>query len=191
MALSDADVREILRIIDESQLSELHLTTEGFVLHVLRGGASGDTTDSPPEKTRGGQSVVSPDAPVGPGRVAAEATTPGAGGGAGRAEEEASVANPGGGFESPDPEGAVAIEAPMLGTFYRAESPGEAPFVELGSRVGADTTVGIIEVMKMMNSVPAGVAGTIVEVCLENGEVVEAGAPLFRVQPDSDGETAA
>jgi acetyl-CoA carboxylase biotin carboxyl carrier protein len=85
----------------------------------------------------------------------------------------------------------MVIAAPMLGTFYRAESPGEAPFVEVGSRVGADTTVGIIEVMKMMNSVPAGVAGTIVEVCLENAEVVESGAPLFRVQPDANGETAA
>jgi acetyl-CoA carboxylase biotin carboxyl carrier protein len=141
MALSDEDVREILRIIDESQLSELHLTTEGFVLHVLRGGAS--------------------------------------------------VATPGAARESADGDGTVTIVAPMLGTFYRAESPGEAPFVEVGSRVGADTTVGIIEVMKMMNSIPAGVAGTIVEVCLENAEVVESGAPLFRVQPDLGGETAA
>jgi acetyl-CoA carboxylase biotin carboxyl carrier protein len=75
------------------------------------------------------------------------------------------------------------IESPMLGTFYRAESPGEPPFVEVGSTVEADTIVCIIEVMKMMNSVPAGVAGTIVEVCPENGQLVEYGAPLFRVEP--------
>jgi acetyl-CoA carboxylase biotin carboxyl carrier protein len=102
-----------------------------------------------------------------------------------------SVGLSGGEFEFEDRDGTVTIEAPMLGTFYRAESPGEAPFVEVGSRVGADTTVGIIEVMKMMNSVPAGVAGTIVEVCLENAEVVESGDPLFRVRPDSEEETAA
>ena len=76
-----------------------------------------------------------------------------------------------------------AIESPMLGTFYRAESPGEPAFVEVGSTVEADTIVCIIEVMKMMNSVPAGVAGTIVEVCPENGQLVEYGAPLFRVEP--------
>ena len=157
MALSDEDVREILRIIDESQLSELHLETEGFVLHVLRGGAP-----------------VTPGAPAGPRRMKGEATTP--------------PTSPSGSEHD-----GVVIAAPMLGTFYRAESPGEAPFVEVGSRVGADTTVCIIEVMKMMNSVAAGVAGTIVEVCLENGEVVESGAPMFRVQPDSDAgeETAA
>jgi acetyl-CoA carboxylase biotin carboxyl carrier protein len=175
MALSDEDVREILRIIDESRLSELHLTTEGFVLHVLRGGASGDTTAS--------------GAAGGPGGVMA--TAPSAAGGSGRAAEEASVATRAADLDSMDGDGTVTIEAPMLGTFYRAESPGEAPFVEVGSRVEADTTVGIIEVMKMMNSVAAGVAGTIVEVCLENAEVVESGAPLFRVQPDADGETPA
>jgi biotin carboxyl carrier protein len=71
----------------------------------------------------------------------------------------------------------------MLGTFYRAEGPGQEPFVELGDEVSPDTTVCIIEVMKMMNSVPAGVTGTIVEVCQRNAELVEYGAPLFRVEP--------
>ena len=76
-----------------------------------------------------------------------------------------------------------AIVAPMLGTFYRAPAPGEAPFVDVGSRVEPDTIVCIIEVMKMMNSVHAGVSGTIAEVYVENGEPVEYGAPLFRVEP--------
>jgi acetyl-CoA carboxylase biotin carboxyl carrier protein len=79
--------------------------------------------------------------------------------------------------------GLVAIEAPMLGTFYRAEGPGRPPFVEVGATVEPDTTVCIIEVMKMMNSIPAGVAGTIVEVCEENAQLVEYGQPLFRVRP--------
>jgi acetyl-CoA carboxylase biotin carboxyl carrier protein len=132
---------------------------------------------------------VSPDAPVGPGRVTAEATAPGAPVGRGGVVGEATP--PPTAHSASEDDGALTIEAPMLGTFYRAESPGEAPFVEVGSRVGVDTTVGIIEVMKMMNSVPAGVAGTIVEVCLENAEVCESGDPLFRVRPDSDGETDA
>jgi biotin carboxyl carrier protein len=75
------------------------------------------------------------------------------------------------------------ITAPMLGMFYTADGPGEPPFVEPGARVEPDTTVCIIEVMKMMNSVPAGLSGTIVEVCAENAQLVEEGAPLFRVAP--------
>lgn len=79
-------------------------------------------------------------------------------------------------------DGAVTIESPMLGTFYRAEAPGAQPFVEIGTRVEPTTTVCIIEVMKMMNSIPAGLTGTIVEICAENAQLVEHGQPLFRVE---------
>jgi acetyl-CoA carboxylase biotin carboxyl carrier protein len=72
----------------------------------------------------------------------------------------------------------------MLGTFYRAQAPGAEPFVDVGARVEPDTIVCLIEVMKMMNSVPAGVAGTVVEVCAENAQLVDDGAPLFNVRPD-------
>ena len=71
----------------------------------------------------------------------------------------------------------------MLGTFYRAEAPGAEPFVDVGTEVDADTIVCLIEVMKMMNSIPAGMAGTIVEVCADNAALVEYGQPLFRVEP--------
>jgi acetyl-CoA carboxylase biotin carboxyl carrier protein len=69
----------------------------------------------------------------------------------------------------------------MLGTFYRQEAPGKAPFVEVGSRVEAGTVVCVIEVMKMMNSIEAGVSGTVVEICADNAQLVEYGQPLFRV----------
>jgi acetyl-CoA carboxylase biotin carboxyl carrier protein len=80
-------------------------------------------------------------------------------------------------------DGLQSIDAPILGTFYRAEGPGKPPFVEVGQKVEPDTIVCIIEVMKMMNSVPAGVSGTIAEIVPENAELVEYGQPLFRVQP--------
>ena len=137
MALSDDDVREILRLIDDAGLSELRVETDGLSLHVLRGGAaSGEPED---------------------GGTPTAATADGSGG--------------------------VTIEAPMLGVFYRAPSPGAPPFVDVGTHVEADTIVCIIEVMKMMNSVPAGVAGTIAEIHVENAEAVEYGQPLFRVEP--------
>jgi acetyl-CoA carboxylase biotin carboxyl carrier protein len=136
MGLSDEDVREILRIIDGSPLSEIRVRTNGFELHVLKDGTT------PPE---------------------APPTTP-------------SAAPP----AAPD---LHTITAPMLGMFYAADGPRERPFVEPGSHVEPETTVCIIEVMKMMNSVPAGLSGTIVEVCAENAQLVEEGAPLFRVAP--------
>ncbi len=68
-------------------------------------------------------------------------------------------------------------------TVNRAEAPGAAPFVDVGARVEPDTIVCLIEVMKMMNSIPAGMAGTVVEVCAANAELVEYGQPLFRVEP--------
>jgi biotin carboxyl carrier protein len=128
LGLSHDDVREILRLIDESDVQELRIETDGFSLHVRKGGAG------------------EPPAPA-----AAD--------------------------------GLLTVQSPMLGTFYRAESPGATPFVEVGTVVEPDTRVCIIEVMKMMNSVPAGVSGTVVEICPGNGELVEYGAPLFRVRP--------
>jgi acetyl-CoA carboxylase biotin carboxyl carrier protein len=184
MALNDEDVREILRIIDESPLDELLIETEGFVLHVLRGRPTGDTTVLPPGKTRGGQSVVSPVAPVGRDRTVDEAPGPETPSPVVPVGPDPTVDEaPGPETSSPPSDGTVTIGAPVLGTFYRAEGPGQNPFVEVGSRVEPDTTVCIIEVMKMMNSVPAGVAGTIVQVCPQNAALVEYGEPLFRVEP--------
>jgi acetyl-CoA carboxylase biotin carboxyl carrier protein len=143
MALSDDDVREILRIIDESELDELRIETEGLSLHVLRSGTA-PASDA-----------------------AAPAPAPLAEDGHGRADDLSTIVSP------------------MLGTFYRAPAPGAAPFVEVGTRVEPDTIVCIIEVMKMMNSVAAGIAGTIAEIHAENAELVEYEQPLFRVEPAS------
>ena len=78
----------------------------------------------------------------------------------------------------------VAVRAPLPGTFYRAPRPGAAPFVEVGSRVDPDTVVGIVETMKLMNSVSAGVAGTVAEICLGNGEFAANGTTLLRIRAD-------
>lgn len=129
MELNREDLREILRIVDESELDELRIEVEGFNLHVRRDGAA--TAAAEPAAAAEGETVT----------------------------------------------------APMLGIFYRAESPGEPPFVEVGSVVGPDSVIGLIEVMKLMNSVPAGVSGEVVEIYAENGAMVEYGEPLIRVVP--------
>jgi biotin carboxyl carrier protein len=137
MPLSESDVREILRLIDESDVEELRVETEAFSLYVRRGEIAVGKQPPPPS-----------------------------------ADDRAA-------------DGVVTISAPMIGTFYRAEAPGAAPYVELGTRVEPDTVVCLIEVMKMMNPIPAGVGGTIVEVCAANADPVEYGAPLFQVRPGS------
>lgn len=78
----------------------------------------------------------------------------------------------------------VAVRAPLPGTFYRAPRPGAEPFVQVGSRVGADTVVGIVETMKLMNSVTAGVAGVVAEICVGNGEFAAHGATLVLIEAD-------
>jgi acetyl-CoA carboxylase biotin carboxyl carrier protein len=142
MALTDDDVREILRLIDESELDELRIETAEFKLHVLRGEAAA------PEREAAAPAGATPARPA---KAAADGAS-------------------------------ATIAAPMPGTFYRAEGPGMAPFVDVGTRVEPDTVVCIIEIMKMMNSVPAGVAGTIVEVCAEDAQLVGDGETLFRVE---------
>jgi acetyl-CoA carboxylase biotin carboxyl carrier protein len=147
MSLSDEDVREILRIIDESDLTELRLETEDFSLHVVKG----ERSAAAPARTARPRKPPAADKPA--------------------PSDPAST------------DGLATITAPMLGTFYRAEAPGKPPFVEVGQPVEPDTIVCIIEVMKMMNSVTAGVSGTIAAVVPENAELVEYGQPLFRVEP--------
>src|SRR5947209_3859994 len=150
MSLTDDDVREILRIIDESELDELRLEAGGLSLYVRRSG--GGSSDPTPVLRADAETSPAPGVPASP-------------------------------SASAEDNGLLTVTAPMLGTFYRAEGPGRPPFVDVGSTVEPDTIVCIIEVMKMMNSIPAGVAGTVVEVCHENAVLTEYGAPLFRVRP--------
>ena len=85
----------------------------------------------------------------------------------------------------PSQPGLAEVASPLLGIFYRAPKPGEPPFVEVGSKVSEETVVGIIEVMKLMNSVHAGVKGEVVEILAVNGTLVEFGDVLLRVRPDA------
>jgi acetyl-CoA carboxylase biotin carboxyl carrier protein len=77
----------------------------------------------------------------------------------------------------------VVIKSPMVGTFYASSAPDSPPFVTMGSIVHSETTVCIIEAMKVFTDIPAGVTGTIAEVLVKNGQAVEFDQPLFRVVP--------
>jgi acetyl-CoA carboxylase biotin carboxyl carrier protein len=79
--------------------------------------------------------------------------------------------------------GLVAVRAPLLGTFYRAPKPGAPPFVEIGARVEPETIVGIIEVMKLMNTVRAGTHGIVRTITARDGALVEYGETLLALAP--------
>ena len=78
----------------------------------------------------------------------------------------------------------VEVTSPMVGTFYRAPSPDEPPFVDVGERISKGDTVCIIEAMKLMNDIEAEVSGEIMEILVQNGEPVEFGQALMRVNPE-------
>jgi len=84
---------------------------------------------------------------------------------------------------APEASGLIAIESPMVGTFYRAPAPGADPYVKEGDRIQKGTVVCIVEAMKLMNEIESEVSGILVKIVAENGKPVEFGQPLFLVDP--------
>lgn len=157
MNLTDADVAEIIRLLDASPYSELEIETDRFRITLQRGEGGGwrQQRESLAKPRRLDEVVAN----------VADAVQP---------DAKSKV---------PVEDGLVEVRAPIVGTFYRSPQPGAAPFVEVGSRVAPDTVVAIIEVMKLMNSVPAGVAGEVVAICVEDAALVQQDQCLLRVRP--------
>ena len=186
--LTNDDVADILALLDSLPYDELDLETPRFRLTLRR------TTAGWTQSTR----VLSTPEPLAehgvrgtqPPSIGGRGTQPPlAGGGIGGWGTQPSAAGDGagaGGTARAEDEdgGLVVVRAPLPGTFYRAPRPGAAPFVEVGSQVGADTVIGIVETMKLMNSVPAGVAGVVAEFCVANAEFAAQGAALLRIRAD-------
>jgi len=164
MALTNDDVLKILKIIDESDYDEVRLELEDLKLHVRRhGNAEHESPGRLPDNIERPRINLSENSLAAHGPSAAAPAS-------------------GSGGEVPVPEGLVAVRAPMLGTFYRASSPGEKPFVEIGDKIGSEDTVCLVEVMKLFNSIKAGVAGTVVKILVENATMVEHGQPLILIE---------
>lgn len=155
MSLTAKEVADILQALDASGFDTLELEMHGVKLQLRRSGA-------PPPAAAPSQSAGE--------SLAALAGTP-----------AAAVSSPASTVAAPP--GTSPVTAPLLGIFYRAPKPGEPPFIEVGSRVEDDTIIGIIEVMKLMNTVRAGVRGEVVAIPARNGELVEFGEPLLFVRP--------
>ena len=191
--LTNDDVADILALLDSLPYDELDLETPRFRL-TLRRTPAGWTQSTQILSASEPTSTATMSHRGGPNRNDVTSLRSGAGAEEdGRAADEAD--GDGGDRDGGDGDGGdgdggdgdagvVAVRAPLPGTFYRAPRPGAAPFVEVGSRVGADTVIGIVETMKLMNSVPAGVAGVVAEFCVANAEFAAQGAALLRIRAD-------
>ena len=161
MELSEDDVLHILKLIDESKFDYFQLEVGELKITVSKGDPIPIAGTTQPVSI---STAPAPATAAKPAAPAAATTAPAA-------------------KAAPIPAGHLAVTAPILGTFYVAPEPGAPPFVTVGQQVTEDTTCGLIEVMKVFNSVRAGVKGTIVEVVAANGGFVEFGQTLFIVKP--------
>lgn len=158
MSLSHQDIQEILRLLDDSRYDSLELDTGRFTLRLERD-ANGDTWRQESHTAAVPREAGTQDAGT---QHAAPAS-----------REDAPPSEP----------GLVEVRAPMVGTFYRAPKPGAEPFVAIGSQVRPDTAIAIIEVMKLMSTIPAGAAGEVREILAEDAQLVEKGQLLLRLRP--------
>ena len=188
MSLTAADVAEIMRVIEQSTFDELTLELDGVKLTLRRAGTAGGFVQN---VTTPSDRLNSAGAGAGAGAGAARSGEAAAHTGARTAVRAAHTAAPAPhtaarAQDSAPPDANLSdITSPMLGTFYRAPKPGSAPFVEIGSVVDVDSVIAIIEVMKLMNTVRAGVRGVITEILPADETLVEFGDVLMRARTDT------
>ena len=160
MSLTYDEIAEIIKLIDSSSCDELVVETGDIKLVVRRNGASAGAAAEYVE--RGSAPVTVSPAPPRKARAAAPKVA---------AADAAAAA------------GQIEVAAPMVGTFYRAPSPEARAFVDVGDVVGVGDPLCLIEVMKLFTTINAEVAGRIVQIGAENGELVEYGRTLFVIEP--------
>lgn len=147
------EIKSIVKLMSENDLTEFNIKSEDMHLCIRRG--SSNTVQSAPAPVIAAPQVIPAPAPA-PTAPAPAAEAPAA-----------------------EPDQDKLITSPIVGTFYRSNTPGADAFVKVGSKIEADQTVCIIEAMKVMNEIKAEKSGVIKEILVENGEPVEFGQPLF------------
>ena len=170
MSLTAADVAEIMKILEGSVFDEVTLEIDGLKLSMRRGASGGDGAAIPSAASVGRATSTAASVPTvtsTPTSTPAATPTP---------PSTSMKATP-----ATDPS-VQDVTSPLLGTCYRAPKPGAPPFVEVGTPVEQETVVAIVEVMKLMNTVRAGIKGTVTEIVMRDGALVEYGETLLRVK---------
>ena len=150
------ELKELIDLLQESQLTELEVEKSGVRVRIRK-----DIPAVAPQAV-----IVPPQLPPTPQEM-----------------EEAEKTSPG--SPSPEEEGRVTLNSPVVGTFYRAPAPDADTYVEVGDSVKKGEVLCIIEAMKLMNEIESEYDGKIVSILVENGQAVEFGEPLFRIEPGS------
>lgn len=149
------EIKELINILDNSNLAEISIEDKGTTINLKK------EKEIVTQQISAPQQMVAPTVTAEPVQVnAASVDTP-------TTEADASL---------------KTITAPMVGTFYKSPSPEESAYVQIGDQVTPDTTVCILEAMKLFNEIQAEVAGEIVEILVEDGQMVEYGQALFKVK---------
>jgi acetyl-CoA carboxylase biotin carboxyl carrier protein len=156
MPIDHDGLKRVLDAFDEGEWDEIHLQTGDVEVHLVARGAGPDRVGTSADTSH----VLIDETPA---PTSAPTSAP---------------------VRAESTEAAAVVVAPSPGIFWRAPSPGAPPFTDVGARVEPGAALCIVEVMKLMNTLPAPVAGTVVEVCAQNGEQVDTGTPLFRIRPD-------
>lgn len=167
MELTEDEVLQILRLLNESNFDQLHLEIGDLKLTVSKSGSIEQIQTEPAAPRTPSQSKEQTPNPVET-----------------KQRPAALAEKMGGATDTAAGSGLVNITAPLLGTFYSRPDPGSPPYVEAGKFVRPDDTVGLIEVMKLFTSVKAGLQGRINQICVESGQLVEYGQVLFLVKLD-------
>ena len=158
------ELKEILQILEEKEITEFELEEEGMKLRIRKAAASSNHAAAPAAVVTLAPAPSSPMAMApAPAAAAAPVVAP-----APPTAEEA---------------GLVVVKSPIVGTFYRSPDPGSPPFVSVGDKVRMGQVLCIIEAMKLMNEIEAEAAGEIVKVHHESGQPVQYGEPLFDIRP--------
>jgi len=156
------EIRELIKLIDDSSIDEFEYETEGTKV-VLR---KNNVVEVGAPRAAQPIQIAQPQIPV--------SAQPEA-----KSEKAQEVHN-----EPAEDPSLHKIVSPMVGTFYASPNPDSEPYVKVGSKVNKDTVVCIVEAMKLFNEIEADVKGEIVEVLVENGQLVEYGQPLFLVKTE-------
>jgi acetyl-CoA carboxylase biotin carboxyl carrier protein len=163
------ELKEILQILEEKEITEFELEEEGMKLRIRKAAASSNHSTPTAVLPLHMPAVMPPVAAVPPSAVPAPA-----------APTAVPAAAP---AEAPDAS-MVVVKSPIVGTFYRAPDPNSPPFVNVGDRVRVGQVLCIIEAMKLMNEIEAEAAGEVVKVHHESGQPVQYGDPLFTIRPE-------
>lgn len=160
-----SELKQILRILDEQEVTEFELEQDGVKLRICR--AAGSRAPASVSLHPSSENAEAPAAPAPTPRAAPSA-----------ASDKPAVESAG------DDDGAGAdLPSPIVGTFYRSSDPNSPPFVNIGDRVQVGQVLCIIEAMKLMNEIEAEMAGEVVKIHPENGQAVQYGDSLFTIRP--------